>query len=310
MGAPSFDRGHARAREDKWMLEIERAMWAVAPGGDRPSGTMGRDVSPALHRAEPEPVSVSHASRQDVVAPHKGNGEAQAEPVARRSEDQAPAREAESAPARNRTVRAHEPAGWGRAGEGQPAQQQSSQDRVETEPGAAAALVVPRHAGLGGDPIAGVTAADGSGRVGSPLSGAVAPGGAVGVTSFADATPPEEQAAPTDTEQGAAPGAEPVEAEIEPYGPRNIHVVADERGVRAWIRDAALNALQARAVSESIVAEFMRQGTVVSAVMVNGRLASERDERETYADGFGETLAEQRRHDDFIIHSPAGGHSA
>ncbi|WP_163966334.1 hypothetical protein [Noviherbaspirillum galbum] len=55
---------------------------------------------------------------------------------------------------------------------------------------------------------------------------------------------------------------------------RNVHVYRDARGVQAWIRDAALDAADAEAVSRALQEEFLRSGESISAIHVNGKMIS------------------------------------
>lgn len=411
-GAPSFDREHARAREDRWMLEIERAMWAVAPGGEgRQSGAPEGGPSYAPHSegiaaqpAKPSPRRDWHASQAAPAKLDAAHAAQRGEAVPRRPDANerrvAHAQAERSSPATNRilarTVVADNPP-QARPHIGDGADIAVATGASFQASGAAASSVMVRQGNTATEVVAApiraqATAGDDASpspamedavtaevavhgkheRHGARVAGAAtvagaelanlpggggpafiqretpgpvdAPSGAARLAaaaartalapahaSFAIAPPtvptaqagiasagyavpdsaiPDEQSVMPEAEVPATSGAEPDATERTHYGARNLHIFADEHGVRAWIRDAALSARQARAVAESVVAELLRQGAVVSSVTVNGRPVGERGERGMHDDGFGETAAQERPQHDFIILSPAGGTSA
>ena len=60
-------------------------------------------------------------------------------------------------------------------------------------------------------------------------------------------------------------------AEQDPYALRLMHVVSDDAGVQAWIRDAALSQFQANALAGAIRDELHGSGLKLAALTVNGK---------------------------------------
>ena len=79
-----------------------------------------------------------------------------------------------------------------------------------------------------------------------------------------------------DDEEAAAPhrtqGRRTLLDSGEPYARNNLHVLAGEEGVQAWIRDADLTLRQGQAVALAMAAQFAQQGTAVASLTINGRV--------------------------------------
>ena len=98
--------------------------------------------------------------------------------------------------------------------------------------------------------------------------------GAASAGAVADPASEEDPPAPPDAVAHRAAD------DLEPYQPRNLHVAPGEDGIHAWVRDAGLTLHQEGLVAQAMVAQFVRQGSAVGSVSVNGRTYAMRAEPE------------------------------
>jgi hypothetical protein len=254
-----LDRHGPEARQNRWLLELERAAFglsaAPAPGGVRREAAAG---SPA-GQARPRPA---HDAGIGPGAASEGQ-RAAAGPAPRAAAD------THSGPAPARTPPSRAPDAGAAARGAAPA----SVAPPGPTPHAAAQRPLPPSAGAvahaGRDGVAGA-AADPA-LAASPLAPAAdATRDAFGPALLALAAP-EATAAP-EIEEAPDPGhGAPAEAQAEPYGKRLLHVYRGQDGVQAWVRDAALTQAQVGAVAEAMAGQLAAAGSVLAALTVNGR---------------------------------------
>jgi len=278
------DRHHARARQDRWELEIERALLA---SGQKSAD--GRDAG----GAESAPREIREAPRPGPVAPR--------EPV--RDVGRSLRADGETATAAPQRPKAADAAP-------DETQEASAAGPAQRAPAAAAAMAdrrVPFAAQqLRAGPASAIGAMAGTGRawpgsattrlvgmVGAP--GAAAPATPAGAPPLAPATglavalpgtvagvPAPERMVPDAQARALDEGAEGypgtgaegrarAERAADAYGLRNLHLQRHDGGIHAFIRDALLGGGQARAVAHAMAWELGRQGNVLSAVTINGR---------------------------------------
>lgn len=289
------ERNGVKARQDKWMLEIEKAM--MASGQPHPAAQTHASAAAAMPAAAPATAAVA-----GVVGSPGADRPAGAANRARVAAAAGPATSAGgSQPGGAATGPAGATAASGSAptsaGGGAPTPRSSA--RTGRAPGAATDAGVPagallRLAGMAPGPmdasvlvpgaaVAGAAAGAGMGEGGTApgLIGSVAAAmpqlfsfgaGMAAMTDPAaqapgNAAPPETE--PDGTRDGAA--ASFASDEREPYGLRNLHVMIGADGVQAWVRDAQLAPERGQMVAQAIAAQFIEQGTAVVSVTVNGR---------------------------------------
>jgi hypothetical protein len=299
------DREQARARQEKWMLEVERAMWAGAArpapqaldmpapeqtaavreagGGRGPEGLRADLRAPTEPRPTLRGAAAGAAGR---AAAASSGGEAPttagASSAARTPADMPASAQPPSAP--TPAASAVPPAGTAPAGAAGAALSPAA-PRARALMQAAAAGVSQLASGGISAQAAGVAAAANARTPASPVQAGTAalsaPGAAFGqerVSGLNAPIPGQPEAAAAGGEPGAGDEASsargparPRHEASEPYARRKLHLVADAEGVHAWIRDAALDTRQARAVAQAVAAEMFRQGAMLVSVSVNGR---------------------------------------
>lgn len=79
---------------------------------------------------------------------------------------------------------------------------------------------------------------------------------------------PEAEAA---TETPSMPLTQLTQEDTPEYALRQIHLYRESGGVRAWIRDASLSAVQERLVAQAMLLELHGAGTRMTALTVNGK---------------------------------------
>lgn len=79
------------------------------------------------------------------------------------------------------------------------------------------------------------------------------------------------QEAETETETASMPSTQLTQEDTPDYALRQIHLYRESGGVRAWIRDASLSAVQERLVAQAMLLELHGTGTRMTALTVNGK---------------------------------------
>ena len=323
----AIDRNNPKARQDQWMLEVERAMLAsTQPPTAAP-------FMPALGDAASAPIAP--AVPDDGATPGP----------ATRVEAQARARDAgHAAPAAVAGGSVHDigaaydrderidpggvaPAMVPSAGLATPASTSGPSARSPVTGPASTAGTVHAMPGSGGVPLAFAQAAVGTGTVPPSAASGLAPAGGEGfrgvqapaqaqaglVVAAAAVTMPQTFAtaaglppvvaiaagtAPAEAEHQSAPAprrgamAAGMAAESEPYAPSNLHVIDGEDGIKAWVRDARMTPYQEQAVAQAMIAQFAQQGALVGSVTVNGRLIGARGDAERDEQSPGHSTSE------------------
>jgi len=267
------DRHHARARQDRWELEIERALLASGQksadgreggGAESTAREMSRDVNRSL-RANGETATVPP---QRAKAGDDAPGEAQeasAAGPAHRAPAVAVALSDRHGPLTAQQLRAGPaPVIGAMAGTGM----------------AWSGSATAGRAGMAGMVDAlGATALARPGGVPSPMPSS---GLAVALPSTVAGAPALQGMLPVAQAQVPGQGADGypgtgdegrarAERAADAYGLRNLHLQRRDGGIHAFIRDALLGGGQARAVAHAMAWELGRQGNVLSAVTINGR---------------------------------------
>ena len=76
----------------------------------------------------------------------------------------------------------------------------------------------------------------------------------------------------TQLDQLAEPQSDSNQASnTEPYPLRQLHMIQNETGVRAWIRDAGLSQPQAYSVAQALSSELSNSGLKLNALVLNGK---------------------------------------
>lgn len=72
-------------------------------------------------------------------------------------------------------------------------------------------------------------------------------------------------------ETASMPSTQLTQEDTPDYALRQMHLYRESGGVRAWIRDASLNAVQERLVAQAMLLELHGAGTRMTALTVNGK---------------------------------------
>lgn len=260
------DRRNAGARQDRWMLEFEKAFM----GGDEPgNGPVGKDVRAREDRltAAPSsavPVSPHRLAAAAPVAPALHTATTADAPSAHGTDRQAGefresdcaevADEASAAATATATATAIVAAGTSAT-----ADTPAAAAYAAVQGGAIPGLAVYGSAGvetLHGQPP-GTHAPRIPNPLSNPLSSIISAQGAL----TADASAPAES--------GKRAGGRA--ADTAPYDKNAMHVFVDKQGVHAFIRDAALQTTQLHALMRSMAAEIAAGGRQLATLTVNGR---------------------------------------
>jgi hypothetical protein len=278
--APSsgrLDRHDAQARQDRWMLELERGMLAAGAKKElRVEYALASPAQPAARspavpnfmwvapKAEAR-VAGSASVRQDAgFAPARRDTDVSAAPpnttVALRQTRGSRWQEARS---RHPLVETPAPVGVGVL-----MRQPAAISSVLQLPAAAAAQI---NVGLpAGTPVPGVAPLPG---INAAVRSGSAPLGITAPPAPERAEPPvsSAEAAEANAAEEPAPSAEP-----EAFDKRLMHVFVQPDGVHAFIRDAELGAAQMRSVALMLSAELAVAGQSLAALTVNGRTVEAR----------------------------------
>ena len=299
----AIDRNSPKARQDKWMLEVERAMLASThPPAAAPS--MPAPLAPAVPDDGAMPGTaarvVAHAGAREAVraAPREvagGSVHGTRAAYARDDEKDAPGAAQATLPsaaaagttitpavpaavpaAAPTTAAPSEPtpAGPGVSAPNPAAGPASAPGTVQVSPGSAGAVMAFEQAGGGTGTFFPSTASGLAPTAVEGARGVLAP-----VQAGLAATPGEAEHQSAPTPRRAATAAF-VAAENEPYAPSNLHVIDVEGGIRAWVRDARMTPYQEQAVAQAMIAQFAQQGVLVGSVTVNGRVIGARADAE------------------------------
>ncbi|MEJ7808063.1 MAG: hypothetical protein WKG03_19345, partial [Telluria sp.] len=287
--AVTADRRQAGARQDRWMLEMEKAFAAeterpnqaathasptARADGARPaapaSAALLMQHGPSAPRAALAEASGSrgrvglHGDAQAPASPVRRPGPAQEAPSSREHrgvKDAAHAHAQASAQAVAQAVAQIQHAAMpGDAG----ALSAASVDAVAatslTAPGAALVRPAALNPALGGDGQ--VAALAGAAGRSLRLSFSAAAGGQLAPVAarFAGVEEPPVPA-----------GAARKDADGKPFDKRAMHVYVDNQGVHAFIRDAALQAGQLRGMVQALSTELAASGKSLAALTVNGK---------------------------------------
>ncbi|MED5595872.1 hypothetical protein [Janthinobacterium sp. P210006] len=74
-----------------------------------------------------------------------------------------------------------------------------------------------------------------------------------------------------ETESANLPATQLTQEDRQDYALRQLHLLRESDGVRAWIRDASLSAVQERLVAQTMLLELHGAGTRITALTVNGK---------------------------------------
>lgn len=233
-----LDRREAGARQDRWMLELEKAM--ISPESEKHDKAGAADRHSKSTGEEP-------TSRVFSGAAHS-NGET-ASQTAGRGRERVP----HSGPQISISVLPFPNAAW------EP--QESTAYGAEISPSGAATTGAALRAST-------ALASDDSRPLSVPLPGHLA----LGALRGEGQTKPHKSLAASELEQPeAAAVAAGADGEGAAFDTRAMHVYVDAEGVHAWIRDAQLQGGQMRAVVQNLVAEVGTTGKRLAALTVNGR---------------------------------------
>jgi hypothetical protein len=284
--AGRLDRQDAEARQDRWMMELERAMFSSGAKKQRAALPQQADGP-----AQQESVRPAGAEAVAAIAGRRAAGAASAAP--------AEGRDAETPQAAS--------AAAGRTA-GVQAAQDDSVERDTAAPhaggqgGLAAGLALPGHAPAGAQTLAAATGAE-EGAAASASAVDVAAGASARLAAAAGSaqemsvqTVQTVQATQQLTASLAGPGqaAEPVldggtpaglgpemaeqadtgaaaRAEPTEFDKRLMHLYAGPDGMHAYIRDAELGAAQMRSVAAALSTELAASGQSLTTLTVNGK---------------------------------------
>jgi hypothetical protein len=280
-----LDRHDAEARQGRWMLELERAMFST-------SAKTARGAAARREGGGPAP--------QDVLA--QNGADAMSTPAPRRVTGMAA-----RAPADRHVDGAQSGAGYGvRSVDAQPGHDQPAESNLAGphagEQGAAAAVVPVRERASAGTPAGTTFAAPKDTAVVAPaVAAAVVPvrervsaGTPAGddavsplrtVQALRQAAPPlapcPQPAAPqADSSVPDGPGPDAAEqpdagaaptADAAEFDKRLMHLFSGPDGMHAYIRDAELGAAQMRSVAAALSTELAAGGRSLTTLTVNGK---------------------------------------
>ncbi len=275
--AGRLDRHDAEARQGRWMLELERAMFSSSAKSARGAAPRQEEDAPAPHDAPAQDgaVAVTAPAPQRTAgtagrAPAEacgdgaqpgaesgakgGDGASGQEPAAQRNPAGATAAELEAAAAAVR-VRGHAPA---------LAQGSAAAAGMQETAVVAAARAVPGAAPAAGSddasPIRTVQALRQATVPPAPFPQAAAP---QADSAAPDVPGPGE---PEQPDAGAASTADPAE-----FDKRLMHLFSGPDGMHAYIRDAELGAARMRSVAAALSAELAAGGRSLTTLTVNGK---------------------------------------
>lgn len=304
------DRRHPNARQDRWLLELEQAMFAQARSKPaQHDGGAAAPLAPAAAAPAPEAPAVpatsgmaapsaagAHAvdtgargaaAAAVAAAPHAGNAVHVPAAVAK----EAPASAAPTAGAVSRpgqTDRAPMPS--------------PRPDAAHTaQPASVAALAGAPYGLLARQAQPSSAAEADIGVRQAARADATVPTWQGGQKSMARGAPAQQEAAALDLPPAQPqPGAEGEEAATagaphasdDEYGLRNLHVYRDGEAVQAWLRDSRIGPAQAQAVAQAVAAELAGEGAQLRALTVNGKPVAVRAARgERDQDSFADSPA-------------------
>jgi len=298
-GAGRLDRHDAEARQGRWMLELERAMFSSSAKSPRGAAPRQEGDAPAPHDvpAQNGAVAVSAPASQRTAgltgrAPVEARGDG-AQPGA-----ESGARGADGAggqdPAAQRNLVAARDAGaavipvHGHA----PALVQGGAAFAGMQE--AAAVAAPARAVPGAAPAAGSDDASPI-RTVQALRQTTAPPAAFpqGAAPQADTGAPDVPG-PEEAEQpdaGAASTADPAE-----FDKRLMHLFSGPDGMHAYIRDAELGAARMRSVAAALSAELAAGGRSLTSLTVNGKRIDLADRDASDGLAAGDDLAGSRHY--------------
>jgi hypothetical protein len=247
------DRRNAGARQDRWMLEFEKAF---TPAGDA-GGDAGTGGAPA-------------AGAAPARMPAPGAARAAAAPAPRAAPSHGAAHTAPSQPAPHAArAGARDAAVQGEAG----AQRRADAPAVDTgrQDAASESDAVSGAGAAASVGVAGAAVPEGAGADLLRGEARIAPG------LFLSAMPrlglAAQQAAPYGApalREGAAGEAGRPPAGT-PFDARAMHLFVDGEGVHAYIRDAALQAAGLRSVAQALTAEMAAAGQQLATLTINGK---------------------------------------
>lgn len=305
------DRRNPDARQERWLLELEQAMFAqarskpprhasaaaqtniasaplaqaapveavgvLAAGGDA-AAALGRAQGVAGHAAAPAPCAES-ATQELAVDRDLSADTAPTDAAQAARETGAPGKPAGAGEGRGVGVWAHQlgnqavPAGPGNL------------------PGAAYGLLAQQALGPAGADAAMEVRLAARSASAQPAWGAGR--GNMATTPIAQETPPDlpqaELPRGLEGEDAAAPDGARQAADDE-YSLRNLHLYREGDTVQAWLRDSRVGPGQAQALARAVAAELAGEGAQLRALTVNGKpvaLRGARGEKEQdrFADG-------------------------
>lgn len=277
--AVSADRRQAGARQDRWMLELEKAF----TGTDKQNNAGGQASDTARTDAGRRFASPSAASLVQRGASAHGLAQMAAAPASSRVSQHGDA-QVPDRPTRRQAAAANE--------------KSSSHHRVKdmaqmqdaAKPGAMRAdefaaqtlhpVVASQLASPGAALIQPAVLSAAVGEGAQPATLAAASGSSVRLSFSAAAlggqgAPAAAQFAAVDEPQ-ASGGANGKNVDGKPWDKRAMHVFVDSQGVHAFIRDAALQAGQLRGMVQALSSEMAASGKSLAALTVNGKVVDPR----------------------------------
>lgn len=258
-----FDRQRTEARQQRWMAELEQAMFAP----QAPRSLEGTAAPAAQAHGEAAPAAARGAAAQPVPRP----GSAASGAPSTAASGAAAANGAAAQGLRNRP----DGAPMGHHGEEGPRAADDAQ-AAEAEVEAGAGAVIPSLAAAGSG--RGGAAPGIAGAAGAPVTAAVLagePAQAPVVQPFAPLLPgafgAALEAADMPASDGAAAGPGQDAAPGDEYAKQLLHLFHGDDGVQAYIRDAELSGAQMRAVAQALAVELGMGGQRLAGLTVNGR---------------------------------------
>jgi hypothetical protein len=245
-----LDRQDAQARQDRWMLELERA--ALASSAKKLRGGKPRDEAAAAPQAPLQPADAEPASATAAARATGGSGSAGAQTGAD----------------------AARPGSYAQAG----AMPLPALRMAASPAGGADAMAAAVPTGM--PAVAAVPATAAPSSVTAAAAGAIDTsarrhaGASLSAFGWTAAPAPDHAAqAGVDMAGRAASGAAPM-ADGAQFDKRLMHLFAGPDGTHAYIRDAELGAAQARSVAAALGAALADSGQALAALTVNGKRIS------------------------------------
>jgi hypothetical protein len=293
----SLDRHNAEARQGRWMMEMDRALFAAVPAsapGVRaaaalrtPASVPGQWVDGGAPADHPADQAASHSSKHDGLAERRRtpdfeedegcpqsasdramSASSQAQAVQSSGDSQPVSDAANADGAVGSANLAHGSGRHGHAhdtGVAETGARSLSAGSADGESDGVPAFAVAAHPHLFGSQ--GLAAQADGVQIAALAAGRA---GAIGLGGMAVTSPQGELAEARQLEESEQ-SASGTQSEAEQYSEANLHLFEGKDGVQAWLRDARISEHQARLVAQSMARELAQQGNTLAALTVNGR---------------------------------------